>query len=310
VVQKRLLFVMFMVAVLCCLIHTDSARARGMSPVNLNLIPTAETLGKGGYSLSVGMFPSPDDVKSKKTREPMDINIGGFFKEQHDVKLQSDIWLIPSRVTYGISERLDFTFGGTYSAGDAEKIISDYYETGDDSKRRVYPQVVLDGLMGAKYSIQPASATLPALAVGGEFQMGYTVDDGFIDDTLEDSFPFVAMQIYMSAGYDFEIASVHGGLGMFLSSESIQSAERFDLPIQAGVEIPFDGFAAVLDIALFEAFSGIGLENIVSAGLRYDISSRATLNASVASVGGFLVRLTVGGKRPVVTAPPSAPALF
>jgi hypothetical protein len=164
--------------------------------------------------------------------------------------------------------------------------------------------------MGAKYSVQPASLRLPALAVGGEVQMGYTVDDEFTDDTLEDSFPFVAMQIYMSASYDFEVATTHGALGMFLSSKSIQSAERFDLPIQAGVEIPFDGFAAVLDIALFRAFSSIGMENIVSAGLRYDISSRATLNASVASIGGFLVRLTVGGKKSVVTAPPSAPTLF
>jgi hypothetical protein len=140
--------------------------------------------------------------------------------------------------------------------------------------------------------------------------MGYTVDDGFADETLEDSFPFVAMQMYMSASYDFEIATVHGGLGMFLSSKSIQSAQRFDLPIQAGVEIPFDGFAAVVDIALFKAFSGVGLENIVSAGLRYDISSRAMLNATVASVGGFSVRLTVGGGKPVTTTPPSAPTLF
>lgn len=308
--QRRLLLVILMVMSICYLIYADSAESRGMSAVNLNLIPTAETLGKGGYSLSVGMFPSPDDVRKKKTREPMDIDIGGVFKEKHDVEIQSDVWLVPSRITYGISERLDFTFGGTYSVGDTDKIISDYYETGDVGEKRVYPQVVLDGLMGAKYSVQPASATLPALAVGGEFQMGYTVDDEFVDDTLEDSFPFVAMQIYMSASYDFEIASVHGGLGMYLSSKSIQSAERFDLPIQAGVEIPFDGFAAVLDIALFRAFSGIGLENIVSAGLRYDISPRATLNATVASVGGFLVRLTVGGERPVTAAPPSAPALF
>jgi len=305
--QRRLLFMIFVVIPICYLIHIDSAESRGMSAVNLNLIPTAETLGKGGYSLSVGMFPY--DIK-KQAIEPMHIDIGGFFKEKHDVKLQSDIWLIPSRITYGISERLDLTFGGTYSAGDTEKSISDYYETGDVNKTRVYPQVVLDGLMGAKYNVQPASPRLPALAVGGEVLMGYTVDDEFTDDTLEDSFPFVAMQIYMSASYDFEIANVHGGLGMYLSSKSIQSAERFDLPIQAGAEIPFDGFAALVDIALFRAFSGIGMENIVSAGLRYDISSRATLNASVASIGGFLVRLTVSGKRPVITAPPSAPTLF
>ncbi len=304
--HKRLLCVMFIMIIICCFAYTGSAEARGMPAVNLNLIPTADTLGKGGYSLSVGMFPYDKD---KTTINPIDIDVGGFFKEKHDVKLESDIWLIPTRITYGISERLDFTFGGTYSAGDTEKSITDYYETGGD-RERVYAQVVLDGILGMKYSIQQASPRLPAMAFGGEIQMGYTVDDQLVDDTLEDSFPFVAMQVYLSASYDFEMANVHGGLGMFLSSESIQSDKRFDLPVQVGAEVPFDGFAAVVDITLFKAFSGIGLENIVSGGLRYDISSRATLNASIASVGGFLMRLTVGGSKPTIAAPPSAPTLF
>jgi hypothetical protein len=302
--QKRLLSMMLMVVSICCLLHTDSAEARGMPAVDLNLIPTAETLGKGGYSFSVGMFPY-----NEKRRASMDIDIGGFFKERHEVELESDIWLIPSRITYGISERLDFTFGGTYSAGDTDKIVSDYYETGSN-RERVYPQVVLDGILGMKYSIQQASATFPALAVGGEVQMGYTADDECVDDTPGDSSPFVAMQIYMSASYAFEIASVHGGLGMFLSSKSVQTSEWLDPIIQAGAEVPLDGFAAIVDIAVFKAFSGIGLENTVSAGLRYDISPRAMLNASIAPAGRFLVRLTVGGRKPIITAPPSAPTLF
>ncbi len=71
------------------------------------------------------------------------------------------------------------------------------------------------------------------------------------------------------------------------------------------------GFAAVVDIALFRAFSGVGFDNIISGGLRYDISPRAMLNASVVSVGGFMVRLTVGGKGAATIAPPSsAPTLF
>ncbi len=305
--QKRLLLITFILASICCFIYTESARARGMPPVNLNLIPTAETLGRGGYSFSVGMFPHDE---TQKTVNPMEVDIGGFFKERHEVAIDSDIWLIPTRITYGISDRLDFTFGGTYGMGDTDKIIFDYYEIGDNGKERVYSQVVLDGLMGAKYKIQEASPKLPALAVGGEVQMGYTVDDEFVDDTPGDSFPFLAMQIYMSASYDFEIANVHGGLGMFVSSKSIESSKRFDVPVQIGAEIPFDGFAAVLDLTLFNAFSGIGFENIMSAGLRYDISSRASINAVVASAGGFMVRLTVGGKKPVTIAPPSAPTLF
>jgi hypothetical protein len=304
--QKRFLFTTLILVSMCCLAYTDGAEARGMSAADLNLIPTAETLGKGGYSISAGMFPY--SMGPKKARKPIDI--GGFFEEKHDVEIESDIWLVPSRITYGLSEHLDFTFGGTYSAGDTDKTISDYYETGDVNKKRVYPQVVLDGILGMKYSIQQSSTRLLSLAVGGEVQMGYTVDDELVDDTLEDSFPFVAMQVYMSASYDLEVASVHGGLGMFLSSESVQSDKRFDVPIQVGAEIPFDGFAAVVDIALFKAFSGIGLENIVSAGLRYDISSRAALNASVVSVGGFLIRFTVGGRKPTAAVPSQAPTLF
>ena len=69
--------------------------------------------------------------------------------------------------------------------------------------------------------------------------MGYTVDDEFVDDTPGDSFPFLAMQIYMSASYDFDMINVHGSLGMFLSSESVQSDNRFDLPIQAGASVSY-----------------------------------------------------------------------
>jgi len=304
--RKWLLLTILMLVLAFVLARTHSAEARGIPPVNLNLVPTANTLGKGGYTLSISMLPY-DDVRSPSN--PMDVDIGGFFKEKHLVSLESDIWLLPSRITYGISERLDFTFGGTYSAGDTDKTIKDYYETGDD-RNRVYDQTVLSGVLGMKYRIQESSDRIPALAFGGEIQMGYTVDEEFIDDTPADSFPFVGALLYMAASYDFEMASIHGGLGMFLSSESVQSDERFDVPIQVGAEIPFDGFAAVIDVTLFRAFSGVGLENIISGGLRYNISSRASLNASVVSAGGFLVRLTVGGKKSEVAAPSSAPTLF
>jgi hypothetical protein len=305
--RKWLLYAILMTVLGFVLIYTDSAEARGIPAVNLNLVPTANTLGKGGYSFWAGMFPYDTE---KAPPDPMNVDIGGFFKEMHHVKIQSDIWLYPSRITYGISDRFDLTFGGTYSMGDTDKSISDYYETGD-SKERVYSQTVLDGVLGMKYSIQEASVKLPALSVGGEIQMGYTVDDELADDTPGDSFPFVGMLLYMAASYDFEMINVHGGLGMFLSSESVQSDKRFDVPIQVGAEIPFNGLAAVIDIVMFRAFSGVGIENIISGGLRYDISSRAMLNASVVSAGGFLVRLTVGGSKPkAAMAPSSAPTLF
>ena len=122
--QKRFPFI-FIIAILLIFMQVNDIEARGMFPVNMNLIPTAETLGKGGYSFTSGMYPY--SVK-KATIQPMNIDIGGFFKEIHNVKVKSDIWLIPTRIAYGISDRLDFTFGGTYSAGDTEKTITDYYK--------------------------------------------------------------------------------------------------------------------------------------------------------------------------------------
>lgn len=303
----RNLFLIIILILVSISSSSGGLEARGMFPVNLNMIPTAETLGKGGYSLSTGMFQYSIDTK---TVLPMDIDIGGFFKEQHDVKLKSDIWLIPSRISYGITEKLDITFGGTYSAGDTEKSITNYYEIGDE-KQRVYPQFVLDGVLGMKYNIQKSGNKVPAMGFGGEVQMGYTVDDQFVDETLEDSFPFVGMLLYLVGSYDFEIINVHGGLGMYLSSKSIQSNKKFDVPLQVGVEVPFDGFAAVIDLSLFKPFSGIGFETLVSGGIRYDFSPSASFNAGVASVGGFIISLTFGGKKPVIsTPPPSAPSLF
>lgn len=287
---------------------TQILEANGTNPVNLNSIPCAETLGKGGYSFSTGMYPYS---KKESPEDPKNVDVGGFFKELHKVELKSDIWLIPIRITYGITDRLDFTFGGTYSTGDTEKAILDYYEVGDQTKKRVYSQIVLDGVMGMKYKIQDVTGNIPALSFGGELQMGYTVDDGFVDETVEDGFPFVASLIYMSGSYDANVISVHGGLGMFVSSKSIQTNQRFDIPIQIGIEVPFNGFSAVIDYNGYKPLSGVGLKNIFSGGIRYNISQNASINASIASVGGFTVNLTIGTKRPSVAKPiQSAPSLF
>jgi hypothetical protein len=305
--KTRFTFIVI-IALLFSFIIVYDIKAQGMTPVNINLIPTAETLGKGGYSFSSGMYPYSVD---KDTVQPIKIDIGGFFKESHNVNVKSDIWLIPVRITYGISDRLDFMFGGTYSTGDTEKSVSDYYEIGDKGKVRVYPQSVLDGAMGMKYNIQKAEDKKPSLAFGGELQMGYTVDDALIDETLEDSFPFMAVLIYMSGSYDLNMISVHGGFGMFVSSKSVQTNERFNIPLQLGIEIPFGAFSAVVDFTSYRPYSGVGLKNIISGGFRYDITQNAAFNASFASVGGFTIGLTVGGKKREAPKPsPSAPSLF
>ncbi len=298
----------FIISVLSLFSFTQILMANGTNPVNLNLIPCAETLGKGGYSLSTGMYPyskkeAPEDLKN--------VDIGGFFKELHKVELKSDIWLIPVRITYGITDRLDFTFGGTYSIGDTEKTILDYYEVGDQTKKRVYSQMVVDGVMGMKYKIQDITGNIPALSFGWEMQLGYTIDDGFVDETVANGFPFLASLIYMSGSYDVNVINIHGGLGIFVSSKSVQTNQRFDIPIQIGVEVPFNGFSAVVDYNGYKPLSGIGLKNIFSGGIRYNISQNASVNASIASVGGFTINLIIGTKRPSAPKPiQSAPSLF
>lgn len=306
--QRRILSVALMAVPICCLIYAGSAEARGISSVALNLIPTAQTVGEGGYSLSVGAFSY--DLENRPS-EPVEVDAGDFFKEKHKVELKSEIWPVPIRITYGISDRFDLTFGATYSVGDTDKIISDYYETGDEGIDRTYSQIVQGGVLGMKYVIREAVAGLPALAIGGEVQAGYTVDDELVDETPRNSFPFVATQVYVSVSHDLEVISLHGGAGVFLSSKSIESDDsKYHLPLYAGLEAPFDGFAVVVDVALFRAFSGIERENIVSGGFRYDISPKAALNASVTSLGGFLLRLTVSGREAVRGAPPPAPIVF
>lgn len=295
--QKRLLLMIFALASVVLLIFADNSEVLGASPANLNLIPTAESLGKGGYSFSLGAFHYE---LTKRANDPMRLEVGDYLKERHEIELQTDIWIIPTRITYGISERLDFTFGGTYSAGDADKIVSDYYEMGDDGIHRTYSQLVTDGILGMKYVFREGVSGLPDLAFGGEVQVGYTVDEELSDETPGDSLRFIATQIYMSVSQDFRLVSLHGGAGVFISSRTVESDDEVEFPIQAGLEAPFESFAIVLDVTLFNAFSGIGEENIVSGGFRYNISPRTRLNASYASTGGFLVRLTVNGRRSVM----------
>jgi len=304
--QKYFLLMMLILASVFYLIYTDSSEASGILAGDLNLIPASRAVGKGGYSISIGAFSyNPDKI----TRKSIEVDAGNYLKEKHKVDLQSDIWLTPIRITYGMSKRLDFIFGTTYSAGDTDKSIYDYYETGEAGETRAYPQVVQDGILGMKYIVSESIAGSPDLAIGGEIHGGYTVDDEFTDETIRDSFPFVAMQLYLSASYDLKVAGVHGAAGVFVSSKSIESDDnKFELPIQAGLEIPFvapfDKLTVVLDIAWPKASSGVDLGTVISGGFRYDISSRATINASITSSIGFLIGLTVNGGKPVVTAPP------
>ena len=77
--QKWVISMTLIAVPIYCLMYASGAEASGISAVELNLIPTAETVGKGGYSLSVGAFSY--DLK-KRTTEAVEVDAGRFLEEK------------------------------------------------------------------------------------------------------------------------------------------------------------------------------------------------------------------------------------
>jgi len=54
--QKQFSFIVITLLILS-FIYANDIEAQSSFSINMNLIPTSETLGKGGYSFSSGMYP-------------------------------------------------------------------------------------------------------------------------------------------------------------------------------------------------------------------------------------------------------------
>lgn len=297
-----------------CIFSTSDVFSQSNSATHLGIMPTAETLGKGGYSTSIGMFKYEADVPGSKS-DPVvqNVVIGDFFREKHRVEYHADAELLPVRLAFGVSEYVDFYLGGTYSIGDSYKAIADYYETGDERERK-YSQFLFDGVAGLKYNIKPEVGDgLPAFSIGGEIQTGYTSDDkktsdgNFVDDTPADNFPFVGMGTYIVASQNLQMAKVHAAVGMFLSSKSPRVTDSFKISVQAGGELMLaENLALIADFTTAQMYSGVDFKSLLSVGFRYNLSEKAAFSVSFATASsnpGFQFNLFVGGEKARPLAP-------
>ena len=138
--------------------------AQGPPVTQLGVMQTADTLGKGGYTTSVGMFQVDRKQLDVTPKQPQRVVIGNF-EGLHNVEFEVNTFLIPAQLTYGIGERLDLLLGATFSTGGARKIVPDFYRIGDTydadesidrtQDRRVYEQSIFDLVVGLKHNIKP-----------------------------------------------------------------------------------------------------------------------------------------------------------
>ena len=287
----------------------------------LSVMQTADTLGKGGYTTSVGMF-QVDRIKLDETPKQPQRVIVGNFEGLHNVEFEVNTFLIPAQLTYGIGERLDLLLGATFSTGGVRKIVPDFYRIGDtydaeDSldptqDRRVYEQSIFDIVVGLKHNIKPDRQDgLPGISIGGDVQVGFTADDQlnsdkeFIDASPADSFPFVGINTYLVGTQRFgQFMRIHAGVGSYLSSKSLKSTDSFQLLWQLGAEFAFsDSFWLVTDYSRRRAFSGITISDLISIGFRYKLSDTAAFNIGYVTEPGFQFYLTVGGGGEGIDAP-------
>ncbi|MCE2393390.1 hypothetical protein J4G02_02115 [Candidatus Poribacteria bacterium] len=281
----------------------------------LGVMQTADTLGKGGYTTSVGMFQVDRKNIDVTPKQPQRVVIGNF-EGLHNVEFEVNTFLIPAQLTYGIGERLDLLLGATFSTGGARKIVPDFYRIGDTydadesidrtQDRRVYEQSIFDLVVGLKHNIKPdLQDGLPGISIGGDVQLGFTADDQlnsdkeFADASPADSFPFMGINTYLVGTQRFgQFMRVHAGVGSYLSSKSLKSTDSFQLLWQLGTEFAFsDNFWLVADFSRRRALSGITINDLIGIGFRYKLSDTAAFNIGFVTEPGFQFYLTVGGDK-------------
>ena len=299
-----------------CLLLCSLTLAFGQSPAGsqLGVMQTAETMGKGGYMTTLGLFQyERQPIVPEQTQGV----VLGNFERFHLVEFEMETFLVPIRFTYGIGEQLDLILGSTFTTSSARKVIPDFYRFRDDSEdeeldldskkdRRVFEQSLFDLVVGLKHNLTPdVSSKLPSISVGGEMQLGYTADNKlnaageFIDRTPANGFPFVGVNTYFVGSYEVgDIIRVHGALGMYLSSKSLKSTDSFSLNWQVGGELSVSNELWIVgDFTRKHPILGLTLENLISLGLRYELTDTAAFHLGYVTEPGFQFHLTVGGNR-------------
>ena len=274
---------------------------------------TADTLGKGGYTTSFGMYQLDRQKLGATAKQPQRVIIGNF-EGLHNVELDINTFLIPVQLTYGIGERLDLLLGATFTTGGSHKIVPDFYQIGDayDTEqgldatrdRRVYDQPIFDLVVGLKHNIKPdLQDGLPGISLGGDVQLGFTADDQlnsnkeFLDPSPADGFPFMGVNTYLVGTQRFgQFMRVHTGIGSYLSSKSLKATDSFLLIWQLGAELVLsNNFWLVGEFSRRRVLSSIAINDLISIGFRYKLSDTAALNVGYITEPGIQFYLTIGG---------------
>ena len=299
-----------------CLLLCSLTLAFGQSSAGsrLGVMQTAETIGKGGYMTTLGLFQYERQPIAPEQTQGV---VLGNFERFHLVEFEMETFLVPIRFTYGIGEHLDLIVGSTFTTSSARKVLPDFYRFRDESEdeeldldsrkdRRVFDQSLFDLVVGLKHNLTPdVSSKLPSISVGGEMQLGFTADNKlnaageFIDRTPANGFPFVGVNTYFVGSYELQdIFRVHGALGMYLSSKSLKSTDSFSLNWQVGGELSVSNELWIVgDFTRKHPILGLTLENLISLGLRYEITDTAAFHLGYVTEPGFQFHLTVGGNR-------------
>ena len=275
----------------------------------LNSIQTAEPIGKGGSSTTFGLLQyAKVDLLPDHNQK---VDIGGF-EELHRVMLEIETFFIPVRFAYGLSDELDLLLGGTFSTGGVRKSVLDFYNTEAENEgspsgsRRVYGQPLFDGIIGLKYNIKPdRNDNFPSISIGGDVQLGFTADDRlnsdneFLDHSPADGFPFMGVNTYLVGTQRFgSLLKVHAGVGVFLTSKSLKTTDRFTFNWQAGAEVAVsDNMWLVADFARELPYAGVHLTNLLGFTLRYEVSNTLAFQLGFNSHPGFQFNLTFGGEQ-------------
>lgn len=292
---------------LCCLMLIGIATPlwAQLPPMpQLSTIQTAEPMGKGGSSTTFGLFQyAKVDLLPDHGQK---VDIGGF-EEMHRVTLEIETFLIPVRLTYGLSDRLELVLGGTLSTGGVRKVVHDFYNTDTDefANQRVYEQSLFAGMLGLKYNIKPdRNDNLPSISIGGDAQFGYTADDRlnsdneFLDHGPADSFPFVGMNTYFAGTQRFgNLFKVHAGVGAFLTSKALRTTDFFTLNWQVGAELAVaDNMRLIADFSRELPYAGVHVTNLIGLAFRYEVSNTLAFQLGYVSQPGFQFNLTFGGE--------------
>ena len=295
--------------------------AQSPPATQLGVMQTADTLGKGGYTTSFGLYQLDRKQLDTSPKQPQRVVIGNF-EGLHNVELDINTFLIPVQFTYGIGERLDLLLGATFSTGGAHKIVPDFYQIGDtyDTEqgldatrdRRVYDQPIFDLGVGLKYNIKPdLQDGFPGISIGGDVQIGFTADDRlnsnkeFLDPSPADGFPFMGVNTYLVGTQRIgQFMRVHAGIGSHLSSKALKAADSFLLIWQLGTEVVLsNNFWLVGEFSRRRVFSGIAINDLIGIGFRYKLSDTADFNIGYITEPGFQFHLTVGGAKESFAAP-------